>query len=128
MIKIRDHRLARARKILDEDGPGEYESYAKGICSDIRILIERLVEKELISEVVLRFRRGIQTKGRIHNLAKITSDDCKFIDDFMTEYSKYEHSQSSETPVATPDPDELEADVTKILDWFDEFKKRVLPA
>jgi energy-coupling factor transporter ATP-binding protein EcfA2 len=127
LIKIRDHRLARARKILNDDGPGEYESYAKGICSDIRILIERLVEKELISEVVLRFRRGIQTMGRIHNLAKITSNDCKFIDDFMTEYSKYEHSQSPETPVATPDPEELEADVIKILDWLDEFKKRVVP-
>jgi ABC-type dipeptide/oligopeptide/nickel transport system ATPase subunit len=128
LINIRDHRLAKARKILSEEGPTEYESYAKGICSDIRILIERLIEKELISEVVLRFRRGIQTMNRIHNLAKITPDDCKFIDDFMTEYSKYEHSQSPETPVATPDPDELEADVIKILDWLSEFKKRTIPA
>jgi len=121
---ILNERLPKAQKELEKFGRAQYELLAKGICSDIRILIERLIEKDLLSGVVQRFRRPVHTKDKIHNLAKINADDCKLLDDYMTKYSKYEHSQPSETPVNIPDPGEIEKDLKDILKWLNDFKKR----
>jgi energy-coupling factor transporter ATP-binding protein EcfA2 len=121
---ILNERLPQARKVLLESGRVEYEYLAKGICCDIRILIERLIENDLLADVVQRFRRSVQTVGKIHYLAKINNDDCKLLDDYMTKYSKYEHSQPQETPVEIPDPDEIGNDIEIILSWLDDFKKR----
>jgi energy-coupling factor transporter ATP-binding protein EcfA2 len=121
---IKNERLARARKTLNEQGRTEYESLAKGICSDIRILIERIIEVDLLSDVIQRFRRAVHTQNKIKNLAKIDTDDCKLLDEYMTKYSKYLHSQSQETPVQIPDPDEIEDDLNTIIAWLDDFKRR----
>lgn len=120
-------RLGPAKRLFNEQGRTSYEPVAKGICSDIRIAVERMVEVHLLNEVVLRFRRSIQTQGRLENLAKITAEDCKLIDGFMTKYSRFEHSQSNEVPVPPPDPEEIERDLNEIKSWFDEFKKRAVP-
>jgi energy-coupling factor transporter ATP-binding protein EcfA2 len=42
--KLRDERLARARKTYSEHGTDEYAPQAKAICSELRILLERVVE------------------------------------------------------------------------------------
>jgi hypothetical protein len=117
-------RLARARRAI-KTGQQEYELIAKGICSDFRILLERLIENDLLADVVQRFRRSINTIGKIHKLAKITQEDCQLFDELMTKYSKYEHSQSYETPVVLPEPDEIQHDIEKVKTWLDEFSKRV---
>ncbi len=85
-----------------------------------------MVEYELMSDVVQRYRRAINTMGKIGNLAKISEADCKYFDDLMTKYSRYEHSQPLEAPVPLPEPDELETDFTALKDWQAEFKKRPL--
>jgi len=121
---IKNDRLARARKTLNEQGRTEYEPLAKGICSDIRILIERIIEVDLLSDVIQRFRRAVHTQNKIQKLAKIDTDDCKLLDEYMTKYSKYEHSQPYETPVQIPDPDEIENDIDTILTWLIDFKGR----
>jgi len=97
---------------------------AKAICSDFRILLERMIEDVLLSDVVHRFRRSVQTQGKIQNLSKIADSDCKYVDDMMSKYSKFEHSQPRSTPVQMPTPDELEADLEGLKDWFDEFTNR----
>ncbi|MDD3267833.1 MAG: AAA family ATPase [Syntrophomonadaceae bacterium] len=119
-----NERLAKAKKAFDEEGSEAYEIIAKGICSDFRILIERLIENDLLADVVQRFRRSINTMGKIHKLALINREDCQLFDDFMTKYSRYEHSQSYETPVELPEPDELKADIERIQTWTQEFNKR----
>lgn len=119
-----NERVAKAKKSFEEEGKEAYELIAKGICSDFRILIERLLENELLSDVVQRFRRSINTIGKIHNLALITKDDCQLFDDYMTKYSRYEHSQSYETPIELPEPDELIEDIQRIQRWIQEFSKR----
>jgi len=116
--------LPKARKIFEENGRAAYEEVAKGICSDIRIIIERLIENDLLVDVVQRFRREVQTKNKIHKLAKINADDCKLLDDYMTKYSRYEHSQPPETPAPIPSPDEIENDLKVIIGWLEDFKKR----
>ncbi len=70
----------------------------------MRILVERMVEDTLLSKVVCRFRRAVHTQKKIASLAKIKPEDCQLIDEFMTKYSRYEHSQPSRgTRRFTPD-------------------------
>lgn len=119
-------RLSKAKKLLNEHGKEVYEPYAKALCSDFRILLERMIECELIADVVQRYRRAINTMGKIGNLAKISEADCKYFDDLMTKYSRHEHSQPLEAPVPLPEPDELETDFAALKNWQAEFKKRPL--
>jgi len=119
-----NERLAKARKAFEAEGTEAYELIAKGICSDFRILIERLLETELLADVVQRFRRAINTMGKINKLATINIEDCQLFDNFMTKYSKYEHSQSNETPVTLPKPNELHGDIIQIQTWIEDFRKR----
>ncbi len=95
----------------------------KSACSNLRILVERSVEEKLCSGVVVRFRREIKTLNLIKRLAAIRPTDCALIDDMMTKYSAFEHSQPIETPTWLPDPDELIADAESILKWISEFDK-----
>lgn len=122
--ELSDQRLDQAKKAYREEIEVPYEIIAKSICSDFRILLERIVEEVLLADIVHRFRRDLHTKNKILNLSKIQEDDCKFIDDMMTKYSKYEHSQPRSSSVPAPEPDELEADLTKLKEWFDEFTNR----
>ena len=121
---LKNNRLVRARKELEGDGYETYYPLAKAICSDLRILLERIVEEVLLADVVKRYRRSITTMNRIKNLAKIRSEDCQLIDEFMTNYSCYEHSQSLETPVDVPEPDKLLADIERIINWHSEYVSR----
>ena len=89
-----------------------------------RILIEQIVEKDLLNEIVRRYHPDVQTKGKIKFLAKITLEDCKFIDDLMTSYSRHEHFQSDEAPIELPTPDELEKDLKEIVDFIESLEKR----
>ena len=121
-----DNRLSKAKKILNESGYDAYELQAKSLCSEFRILLERMVEYELMSDVVQRYRRAINTMGKIGNLAKISEADCTYFDKLMTKYSRYEHSQPLEAPVSLPEPDELESNFNQLKQWQEKFKKRPL--
>ena len=101
-----------------------YEPIAKSICSDYRIILERMIECELLADVVQRYRRAINTIGKINKLSRINDTDCRFFDDMMTKYSRYEHSQPAEAPIPLPDPDELEEDINKLKAWHEEFSRR----
>ncbi len=118
-------RLSKAKKLLNEHGKEVYEPYAKSLCSDFRDLLERMIEVELMGDIVQRYRREVHTK-KISGLAKISEADCKYFDDLMTKYSRYVHPQPIEAPVRLPEPDELETDFTALKDWQAEFKKRPL--
>lgn len=100
----------------------------KDACSNFRILVERTVEDHLCSKVVLRYRREIMTVNLLRRLAAIEPADCAIINDLMTKYSAFEHSQSSETPSWLPDPDELLNDINAMLAWIDDFDKRAKAA
>lgn len=118
--------LPRARKARDKQGQEAYAPLAKAICSDFRILLERMIECELLADVVQRFRRAVNTQGKLEKLARITAEDCKLLGDLMTKYSRYEHSQPNEAPVAPPTPDELMKDMEALRDWRSTFVARPL--
>lgn len=115
------NRIGEAKK-LDSD---IRKIFIKDACSNFRILVERTVEEHLCSEVVVRFRREIQTAGRLRKLAEINVQDCGLINDMMTKYSAFEHSQAMDTPTWLPEPDELLADIKTMRDWIADFSKRV---
>ena len=123
-----DQRLPKARKVWTDQGNAPYQVEAKALCSDIRITIERLIENDLLADIVQRFRRPIKTQGKIEKLARIKPADCIFLDAMMTKYSCYEHAQPSEAPISLPEPDELGGDLQNLKAWLDEFTARVVPA
>jgi len=127
-LNVLNDAVNRARKVLNEQGQAAYEMHAKAICRDFRIMVERLVEESLLGGVVLRFRRSVQTDGRIAQLGKIQPGDCRLVEEMMTKYSRYEHSQSAEAPVTLPAPDEIAADITTLQTWLKEFTDRKVPA
>ncbi|WP_137927033.1 AAA family ATPase [Cupriavidus sp. 2SB] len=124
--KIRNESIAQLRKLYEAAEVEEYEQRAKSVCSDIRILVERCVETVLLNGVLIRFRRSITTQNVIGKLARIQTSDCMMIDDLMTRYSVFEHSQSSELPAECPAIEVLERDVDNLIVWIKEFSGRVV--
>jgi hypothetical protein len=122
-IFIRDHKLSPIRRYADAGDGEAYDAALKAACSDFRILIERTVEKILLNGLVERFRRSVQTQ-HIKILAKITPEDCSTVENMMTKYSRFEHSQTDELPGVLPSLDELAADLDVVISWIDGFKKR----
>jgi energy-coupling factor transporter ATP-binding protein EcfA2 len=119
-------RVPQARNAFQEHGTVAYYPLGKSICSDFRILLERMVEFVLLADVIQRHRRAVNTLGKIQHLVKITTTDCALIEELMTKYSSHEHSQSSEAPVELPEPDELKADIERLITWHSEFTKRAV--
>ncbi len=117
-------RTAIAKKTFENNGWDNYEMSGKGIASQFRIVLEKIVEKDLLADVVSRFRREVNTKNKLEKISKITDGDCRLVDDYMTKYSKHEHSQSDEMPVPLPEPDELKQDIEAVKTWLEEFNKR----
>ena len=50
------------------------------------------------------------------------------IERLMTKYSIYEHSQPREAPVEPLSPEELNTDLTELIDWLTEFSRRLSSA
>lgn len=119
-----NQRLPKAVSILQTIGTTEYLPVAKSICSDFRITLERIVEIDLLNQIVLRYRRSVQTMNRLESLVKINQSDIKLLDGMMTKYSIYEHSQSAVLPTKPINPIELKTDMEEVRDWIAEFKKR----
>lgn len=119
-----NEKLVQAKKVFEENGKHAYEPLAQAICCEFRIIIERMVELVLMNDIVQRNRSSVQTRGKIDKLALITIEDCNLISTLMGKYSAFVHSQSNESPVALPRPDELEEDIRGAIAWHDDFKKR----
>ncbi len=117
-------RLNQAKEFWDSGDSNNYKIHAQAICSDFRKLIERTVEDDLLCEIVKRHRRSVRTQNKLNGLVAVKREDCKFIDDLMTKYSKFEHSQSDEMPVEVPDEPILREDLVTLKTWRTEFKNR----
>jgi len=111
-------------KKASKNGKFEHaEILLKSICSDFRTLVERSIENDLLCGVVQRFQRPIHTI-KLKDLAKLKPDDCNFLDSLMTKYSRFEHSQPTESPVELPKLDELLKDMTSLKNWRKEYAER----
>ena len=110
-------------KGMDEYLP-QYDEGIHYLCQQIRIHVEKCIEDTLLNGVVLRYRKSIQTQGRIMWLSEITQNDCKIIDDMMTKYSYYDHSMADETPLQEFTLEEIEQDVDNLITWLTDINSR----
>ena len=124
MADLKNRRLVQARAELNANGTESYYPLGKAICSDFRILLERMIEFVLLADVVQRHRRAINTQGKMNLLPRIKPADCALIERMMGKYSCYEHSQSAEAPVQPLTPDEIGTDIDEMLAWHAEFTAR----
>lgn len=54
---------------------------------------------------------------RLRYLYEITKEDIDKFKYMMTKYSAFEHSQSTERPIALPELSEIETDIDDMLRW-----------
>lgn len=117
-------RGSAATKALAATDISVYDAIVRAICGDLRILTESAIEQILLNGVVERFKRPITTKNKLVKLASITPRDCEYLDELMTRYSCFEHSQPQELPGSPPELDDLLRDVTGLREWATEFGRR----
>lgn len=113
-------------KLNDLQSSREYELYydkLQSLCSKIRKTVEKGIETELLSGIVLRHQMNISSL-KIRYMYAIEEDDIKFFEKMMTKYSYQEHSQSSEKLVELPSIDEIKTDIDEMLQWKKKFTKR----
>lgn len=109
---------------LEDAGDPSCEFRLNSACTDFRILLEKAIEVHLLDEVVVRFRRSLETKGRIGKLLLNNADDIKLINDMMTKYSVFEHSQPDDLPASPIPLEELKEDIDIMSAWISDIKKR----
>lgn len=117
-------RISAAQAVLQKEGQASYKIHAQSICTETRKLVERMIEVELLADVIHRHRRMIITKDKLIILTDIVREDCILLDEMMTKYSRYEHAQSMEAPVELPLPEELLEDIAKLKKWRDDLEVR----
>ena len=100
---------------------------SENICKNLRITLEACVEHLLLNDVVLRYRRDIQTKNRRCELPKIKREDCDIIDNLMTKYSFSEHYAPYDEEPRYFDYETLKTDCDALKAWISEFKSRPAP-
>lgn len=124
LAEMKNARLPRMKKLLDQGETEVYYDGAKALCSDFRAVVERIYETDLLSDVVQRFRREVRTKDKHKHLPLIKESDCMGLDELMTKYSHFLHSQSDETPTPLPELDEIKADVERLHEWLEDWNAR----
>lgn len=122
--QLMGERLPAIRKAEAARSLEDVRSRTAELCRDLRITLENIVEKVLLGDVVKRFRRPINTKGKLRLVARVGVEDCNLIDRMMTKYSFPEHSQPEEAPVLSLTADELETDLQELSGWLGEFSRR----
>lgn len=113
MLRNKHVECGRRFKAGDQAG---YRLLARDLYNDLRMAWERGVEEVLFHEVVLRFRKGVET----NRLKKVTvePEDVTAITAGMSRCSNYTgHDGAQEANVAPPSPDEMEKDINALEAW-----------
>lgn len=112
---LRNKQVECARRFKAGDQAG-YRLLARDLYNDLRMAWERGVEEVLFHEVVLRFRKGVET-NRLKKV-KVEPDDVTAITAGMSRCSNYTgHDGAQEANVAPPSPDEMEKDINALEAW-----------
>lgn len=113
MLRNKQVECARRHRAGDQAG---YRLLARDLYNDLRMAWERGVEEVLLNEVVLRFRKGVET-NRLKKVA-VEPDDVVAITAGMAKCSNYTgHDGAQEANVAPPSPDQMEVDINALEAW-----------
>ncbi|ATO34134.1 hypothetical protein DDI_2966 [Dickeya dianthicola RNS04.9] len=88
----------------------------------LRMAWERAVEEVLLREVILRFRKGVETQRLVG--VSVDDDDYAQVNAGMSRCSNYAHDKAMMGGVAVPDPDELLEDILALESWRALVHKR----
>lgn len=88
----------------------------------LRMAWERAVEEVLLREVILRFRKGVETQRLVG--VSVDDDDYAQVNAGMSKCSNYAHDKAMMGGVAVPDPDELLADILALENWRKQVHNR----
>lgn len=88
----------------------------------LRMAWERAVEEVLLREVILRFRKGVETQ----RLAGVVVEDADYaqVNAGMTKCSNYAHDKALLGGIAVPEPDELLTDIKALDNWRCSIEER----
>lgn len=108
---------------LHKDG-NEQEHHRQTVDAYFRLRIawERAVEEVLLREVILRFRKGVETQRLVG--VSVDDDDYAQVNAGMSKCSNYAHDRPMMSGVSVPDPDELLADILVLENWRAQVNKR----
>lgn len=118
-LKAQHQSIAKLHKDGEEE---EYRKQTVDAYFRLRMTWERAVEEVLLREVILRFRKGIETQ----RLAGVVVDDDDYakVHAGMTKCSNYAHDKALQGGIAVPEPDELLADIMALDTWRDGIENR----
>lgn len=119
VLKARHQSIAKLHKDGEEK---EHRKQTVEAYFHLRMAWERAVEEVLLRNVVLRFRKGIETQ----RLAGVIVEDDDFTQVFsgMKKCSNYAHDKALIGGVAVPEPDELLADIMELENWRNAIEQR----
>ncbi len=110
------------KKVYNSGDALEHRKLTADVYRQLRIAWERAIEEVLFRNVVLRFRKGIETQ-RLSGVL-VEDGDYATIDYWMSKCSNYAHDQALLGGVEVPDPDELLADIDELDKWREEVSER----
>jgi AAA domain len=118
-LKAQHQSIAKLHKDGEEQ---EHRKQTVDAYFRLRMTWERAIEEVLLREVILRFRKGVETQ----RLAGVVVDDDDYaqVNAGMTKCSNYAHDKALLGGVAIPDPDELLADIMGLETWRAKIHKR----
>jgi energy-coupling factor transporter ATP-binding protein EcfA2 len=109
-------------KLYKEGNDAEYRRKTVDAYVRMRMTWERAVEEVLLRQVVLRFRKGVET----NRLAEVSVEDGDYKEVYagMTKCSNYPHDKALDGGIALPEPDELLQDIETLDNWRSAIEKR----
>ena len=110
------------KKIFELGDELEHRKQTADAYRQLRIAWERAIEEILLRNVVLRFRKGVETQ----RLAGVMVEDADYfaVDTWMSKCSNYAHDQALLGGVEVPEPDELLADINALDTWRGNIEER----
>lgn len=109
-------------KLYKEGNEQEHHRQTVDAYFRLRMTWERAVEEVLLREVIIRFRKGIETQ-RLAGV-RVDDDDYAQVSAGMSKCSNYAHDKATMGGVAVPEPDELLADIQSLENWRSAVQKR----
>jgi energy-coupling factor transporter ATP-binding protein EcfA2 len=109
------NRHPQIKKLFESGNELEHRKQTADAYRQLRIAWERAIEEILLRNVVLRFRKGIETQ----RLAGVLVEDADYftVDTWMSKCSNYAHDQALLGGVEVPEPDELLEDINQLEIW-----------